>query len=107
MPTLPQIQESIDARLAELRTQIRSLESARAALRGNDEIRIPSSATPGRPRKRRRAATTSAKQTDVLLAGKLLSSGHGRASRWRLVTDEERIAERAAELEQRMASTAR
>jgi DNA-binding Lrp family transcriptional regulator len=34
-------------------------------------------------------------------AGQIRRTGAGRASRWRVVTDEERIAERAAELEAR------
>jgi predicted ArsR family transcriptional regulator len=36
---------------------------------------------------------------DLEAAGQVRRSGVGRGSRWRLVTDEERIAERAAELE--------
>jgi DNA-binding IclR family transcriptional regulator len=32
-------------------------------------------------------------------AGRVRRTGTGRASRWKLITDEERIAERAAELE--------
>jgi DNA-binding IclR family transcriptional regulator len=57
----------------------------------------------------RRAHARDAQVRDLLRelasAGMVRQSGARRASRWRLVTDEERIAERAAELAAR--STAR
>jgi hypothetical protein len=38
---------------------------------------------------------------ELEVAGQVRRTGAGRASRWKLVTDDERIAERAAELEAR------
>lgn len=44
--------------------------------------------------------------TDRQAAGQVRRIGSGRGTRWRLVTDEERIAERAAELQQRSSRAA-
>ena len=187
MPSSEQIRESIEARLGELRTEMTSLEAARAALQTNGALRGRSrpagAGSVARKPKRRRSpvsaseVTPTAAQADpapaapatsepstkpaarsrkpripleskpatrrrpvaVLLAGKLEAmlrdaedglnavaiakqarardtqvrdllrelesagrvrrTGLGRASRWRLITDAERIAERAAELE--------
>jgi hypothetical protein len=188
MPSLEQIHESIEARLGELRSEMTSLEAARAALHTNGASRArpkPTGAGAATKPKRRRSSASegsaTAAQSDattavaaaapapatrepstkpvarsrtprtparrrpakpkpvaVLLAGKLEAmlreagnglnavaiakqanaratqvrdllrelegagqvrrTGVGRASRWTLVTDEERIAERAAEL---------
>jgi hypothetical protein len=191
MPSSEQIRESIDARLSELRSEIGSLEAARAVLETNGASRArsrPASAVrAGKRTPRRRQTSTSAREvtapaaqagpspaataaaptsgrsakptnrsrrprgaTDgkstprgrpvtVLVAdtlegtlrgvedglnavaiakqagardtqvrgllrelesaGRVRRTGTGRGSRWRLVTDEDRIAERAAELE--------
>jgi hypothetical protein len=191
MPSSEQIRESIEARLGELRSEMTSLEGARAALQTNGASRARSSPAGAagdavRKRKRRRSSTSASeanatvtqadpppgptatpapskpstkaaarsrkprmptggkpttrrKPVAVLLAGKLEAmlrgaedglnavaiakqasardtqvrgllrelesadrvrrTGAGRASRWRLITDEDRIAERTAELE--------
>jgi hypothetical protein len=152
MSPLDQIRESIEARIAELKTEITALQAARAALHREREVSAAAAASPvpstkpaGRPPKprapKRTKAAKSAKPVEVLLAGKLEAmlgeaedglsaitiskrsnasynqvlellrtldsagqvrrTGTRRTSRWRLVTDEERIAERAAELERR------
>jgi hypothetical protein len=189
MSPLDQIRESIEARIAELKTEITALQAARAALHREREVSAaaaPSAVTesrrrrtakatsngrgaasqketgkaadaalavvgkpstkpagqPPKPRARKQTKTAkSAKPVEVLLAGKLEAmlgeaedglsaitiskrsnasynqvlellrtldsagqvrrTGSRRTSRWRLVTDEERIAERAAELERR------
>jgi hypothetical protein len=184
MPSSEQIRESIDARLGELRSEMTSLEAARAALQTSGASRARSRRAGAVTESKRRrssssasAATATATQADpaptlaqatsepstkpaarsrkpqtpaerksatrrkpvaVLLAGKLEATlrdaedglnavaiakqtsvrdtqvrdllrelesagrvrrtGVGRASRWRLVTDEERIAERTAAL---------
>ena len=36
--------------------------------------------------------------SELEIAGRVRRTGTGRASRWRLITDEDRVAERAAEL---------
>jgi predicted ArsR family transcriptional regulator len=48
-----------------------------------------------------------AQLTELQRAGQVRSEGSRRTSRWRIVTDEERIADRVAELEQAQASRAR
>jgi hypothetical protein len=193
MSPLDQIRESIEARIAELKTEITALQAARAALHREREVSTPAAASlrsatqsrrrrtpkatsnergaaseketgegadanaavaaagepstkpagqPPKPRARKQTKTAkSAKPVEVLLAGKLEAmlgeaedglsaitiskrsnasynqvlellrtldgagqvrrTGTRRTSRWRLVTDEERIAERAAELERR------
>jgi hypothetical protein len=192
MPSSEQIRESIEARLGELRSEMTSLEAARAALQtnGGSAVRSKPAGAAGTSRKatRRRSSTSASEATaaaaqagpgtapaanapvpatsepttkpvsasrkrrgpveskaatrrklvEVLLAGKLEAmlreaenglnavaiakqasardtqvrdllrelesagrvrrTGTGRASRWRLVTDDERIAERAAEI---------
>jgi hypothetical protein len=195
MPSSEQIRESIEARIDELRTEMTSLQAARAALHANGGARgRPSTAGPGKaatkPKRRRRASSAKEKSTakeqgdaaaavsapvaapsepsakpavarrqprtqtgprvtkpekpvEVLLAGRLEAmlrdstdglnavaiakdanarntqvrdllreletagqvrrTGVGRASRWKLITDAERITERAAELEARSA----
>lgn len=50
------------------------------------------------------AARIRAKLDELQRSGQVRSEGSRRTSRWRLVTDEERIAERVAELERRQAS---
>jgi hypothetical protein len=197
MPSLEQIQESIEARIGELRSEMTSLQAARAVLDTNGAPRARSgravaSGTATKSKRRRssrsasqesaagangeaapaavsgsapassepstKATATSPGQrsrtqsrpakpkrlVEVLLAGKLEAmlrdaedglnavaiakqanarptqvrdllrelevagqvrrTGAGRASRWRVVTDEERIAKRAAELEARSTS---
>ena len=146
MPSLDEIQQSIETRLIQLQGEITSLEAARAAL--HESNAATTSTTGGGKASRARAATTTrpkrrargnaGKRVVVLLAGKLEAllaesdgglsvaaiversgardaqvrdllrelesagrvrrTGVGRGTRWRLVTDEERIAERAAEL---------
>jgi hypothetical protein len=180
MSSLEQIRDSIEARLAQLRTEVSALQSAQAALNGRGATAATTtaatttaatttaapttaapttgdgdgagsaSATPGkpsaksaglrrRPRTRRRtkpaagvltaggvetmlrdapdglSAVTIAKRSGAgynqvlgLLrererAGVVRRTGTRRSTLWRLITDEERIAERAAELERRMA----
>lgn len=154
MSHLDQIYESIEARLAELRHEISTLEAARAALDGDgagagagahgpsapaSKVPVNAAAPSRKPRSRGRRSAKSAKAVEVLLAGKLETmlseaedglsataiskranaayvqvldllralestgqvrrTGSRRTSLWRLITDEERIAERAAELE--------
>lgn len=190
MPSLDEIRESIEARIAALRSEMSSLQAARAALHNNSgprtqtrkapgirrtkeptrstspeaasEEREPTdpaqataadapgavsserstkrAATPRKPRARNVSSRTKPRTSaEVLLAGKLEAmlgesgeglsvaaivkranaragqvrellreresagqvrrTGKGRSTRWRLVTDEERIAERVAELE--------
>ena len=195
MPSLAEISKSIDARIAEARSEIASLEAARAALQSSGKrARGTTSASRGRSQSGRRTRATStrtdgagtsagetvsvataptAASTDtsgtggtkkhrrprarrkatsaqpapaVLLAGKLEAmlrdaddglsvaaivksasardsqvrglltelesagqvrrTGVGRGTRWELVTDEQRIAQRAAELERLRASDA-
>ncbi len=57
-----------------------------------------------------KSANARASQVGALLrelekSGQVRRVGTGRGTRWRLITDEERVAERAAELEQRATST--
>jgi hypothetical protein len=188
MPSSKQIRESIEARLGELRSEMTSLEAARAALHSNGASRArsrPAGAAVRKPKRRRSSTSASAatatatpadpppgptpapapnepstkpvgrsrkllmpteskpttrrKPVAVLLADKLEAmlrdaenglnataiakqasardtqvrvllrelestgrvrrTGAGRASRWRLITDEDRIAQRTAELE--------
>lgn len=179
MPALNEIQESIEARLDELKHEMTALTTARAALRERHTATTPRASTTRAPAPRRqRAAVTSraaqltpqpsqgdasparpaaatadtsasrpakrrrqprsSRSVEVLMAdrletmlseapdglsavtiatradagydqvlallkqlerdGRLRRTGARRTSRWRLITDEERIAERAAEL---------
>lgn len=162
MPTVDHIRESIEARIAELRSEMATLQTARAELHQisavtnegdgaaatGAAVRAPKTATRAAPSKRtRRPSTRSAKakkRVDVLPAGKLEAilgeterglsasaiakqsnagydqvltllreleragqvrrTGSRRTSLWRLISDEERIAERAAELRKLSAS---
>jgi hypothetical protein len=158
MSTLDQIRDSIEARLAELRTEMSALQSAQAVLNGrgasaamtgdgeaagstpaaDGQSSTKSAGARRRPRTRRRTKPATEVLTAVGLeamlgdapdglsavtiadrsgagynqvlgllrelerAGRMRRTGTRRTTRWRLITDEERIAERAAELERRM-----
>jgi hypothetical protein len=132
MRTTQEIVDSIDTRLRELRREIKTLDTARAALKAREagsSRRAPLKAR----RKANRAgnafapdrlesllsgngnggvttselaAQASADRDRVLgmlreleTAGRVRRSGQRRATRWHAITDEDRIRERAAELE--------
>ena len=158
MPSLDQLRESIEGRLAELHTQVTALENAQAALhgqqRGNETPADPTGKTASRIRRRPaggadngRATRARAKRPPAVLGasdleailrdadgglnaatiakhsdagynqvldllrtlerdGEVRRTGARRTTRWHLISDEERIAKRAAELEARMAKPA-
>ena len=158
MPSLDQLRESIEARLAELHSEVASLEKAQAALhgeqRGNETPADATGKSASRVRRRPagganngRATRARAKRPPAVLGagdleailrdadvglnaatiakrsdagynqvldllrtlerdGQVRRTGARRTTLWHLISDEERIAKRAAELEARMAKPA-
>jgi hypothetical protein len=160
MPSIDELRDSIEARLAELHTEVIALENAQAALHGEqgDSDTSANSEAPTKPahsgrrpaasgarngraaRRRPRQPTAALRAGDVeamlrdadqglnaatiakrsnagynqvldLLRklerdGQVRRTGSRRTTLWHLISDEERIAKRAAELEARMSKSA-